>query len=76
MAFKTMFSKNKRIFQNPGTKEINDYAFVKDDKGESVFKKVGTFSLYEKIQSYKDSCDLNKIIEKFIATGDPSVTSA
>lgn len=73
MAFRTVFSKHKRFFSNPGDSLINDYGFARDEKGEKVFKCIGKFDLYEKIQSFKDSCDIYKIIEKFLVSGDPSV---
>lgn len=35
--------------------------------------KTGQFDIYEKIQSYKDDCDIYKILEKFAVANDPSL---
>lgn len=70
--FRTVYERN-RVYSDSGSKMANEYKLIVNDDGESVFKKVGEFNLYDQIQSYKDSCDLEKIIEKFKITGDPSV---
>lgn len=72
MEFRKTYER-KRMTSNPGSRMENEYKVVKDDDGDTVLKKVGEYCLYDQIQSYKDSCDLNKIIEKFKITGDPSL---
>lgn len=72
MEFRKTYER-KRMTSNPGCRMENEYKVVKDDDGDTILKKVGEYCLYDQIQSYKDSCDLNKIIEKFKITGDPSL---
>lgn len=43
-----------------------------DDKGIPYLEKVGEVDIYEKIQSYKDECDVMAILSRY-AAGDTSV---
>lgn len=62
-----------RVYTNPGSPMKDEYEIRKDSKGDSVLKKVGQSDLYEYIQSFKDSTDINVLLERFKLTGDPSV---
>ena len=72
MAFRTVYERI-RIYSDPGSPIGIEYGFRKNKKGEDILVKIGEFNLYDKIQSYKDSVDLNKIIERFRLTGDTSL---
>lgn len=70
--FRTVYDRIE-CFSNPGNPIQPEYDVAKDEDGQNILKVVGEYSLYDKIQSYKDSCDLQLILEKFKLTGDPSV---
>lgn len=55
-----------------GTPEKTVYAGEYDDEGKFSVKPVGKVNLYEEIQMYRDSCDINSILERYSA-GDDSV---
>ena len=61
------------VASNSGTQMVKDYQSVVDDDGSRHLVVVGEHSLYDEIQSYKESCDLKKIIERFQLTGDVSL---
>lgn len=72
MKFRTSFQRI-RTYSNSGSRIVDKYGFEKDlESGADVFKKIGCYNLYDQIQAYKDSVDLNKIIERFMLTGDPN----
>ena len=62
-----------RMTSNPGSRMVKEHKIIVDEKGDSILSIVGEFSLYDQIQAFADSCDLQKIIQKFQLTGDPSV---
>ncbi len=55
-----------------GTPEKTIFAGEFDDEGKFSVKPVGMVNLYEEIQMYRDSCDINTILERF-SSGDDSV---
>lgn len=55
-----------------GTPEKTIFAGEFDDEGKFSVKPVGKVNLYEEIQMYRDSCDINSILERYSA-GDDSV---
>ena len=55
-----------------GSPEKTVYAGEFDDEGKFSVKPVGKVNLYEEIQTYRDTCDINTILERF-AAGDDSV---
>lgn len=72
MAFRTIYERI-RITSDPGSKIANDFGIRKDERGADELVITGKYSLYDEIQSYKDSCDLKKILERFRLTGDMSL---
>lgn len=52
-----------------GTSIVEKFKRVDDTQGRHLVK-VGEEDLYEKIQSFKDSVDLHRILEKCALTGD------
>lgn len=82
MAFKTMYSTTWREPQKFSPmvkiyKEIKPGTFDKDGNilnknDHNILIEAGEENLQEKIQSYADSVDIYKMIEKFILTGDES----
>lgn len=72
MKFRTVYER-VRVTSCPGDPIAADFGFRKDKDGNDVLEIVGIHSIYDEIQAYKDSCDLNKILERFRLTGDPTV---
>lgn len=50
----------------------NQYAERYDERGVAYLEKVGEINTYEKIQSYKDECDVMSILSRY-AAGDETV---
>lgn len=69
MQFKTRYDPHDRIHAEPGSGVKQLYAPRFDDDGHMELVEAGTEDLYGFIQSYKDSCDINVILERF-AEGD------
>lgn len=55
-----------------GSPEKTVYSGEFDDEGKFSVQPVGKVNLYEEIQMYRDSCDINSILERYSA-GDDSV---
>lgn len=55
----------------PGNRFEPEYKERYDDRGQPYLEKVGEVDTYEKIQSYKDECDVMAILSKY-AAGDES----
>lgn len=68
-----MIPKAKCIFNNPGDFVEEQFTPIPDSKGVYHLEKTGELDLREVINSYKDSCDIKKIIATYNATGDPSL---
>lgn len=56
----------------PGSRFEPEYKERYDDRGQPYLEKVGEVDTYEKIQSYKDECDVMAILSRY-AAGDESV---
>lgn len=56
----------------PGNRFESEYKERYDDRGQPYLEKVGEVDTYEKIQSYKDECDVMAILSRY-AAGDESV---
>lgn len=56
---------------NPGNRFEPEYKERYDDRGQPYLEKVGEVDTYEKIQSYKDECDVMAILSRYNA-GDES----
>lgn len=56
----------------PGNQFEAEYRERYDDRGQPYLEKVGEVDTYEKIQSYKDECDVMAILSRY-AAGDESV---
>lgn len=72
---KIPFAFNGRIegFANRSGSRFRDKMhLVFDERGRRHLEKVGETDAYQLIQSYRDSCDLHKILERCMETGDVS----
>lgn len=56
----------------PGNRMEPEYKERYDERGQPYLEKVGEVDTYEKIQSYKDECDVMAILSRY-AAGDESV---
>lgn len=59
-------------FNNPGNIMEPQYKERYDDRGVAYLEKVGEVNIYEKIQSYRDECDVMSILSRY-AAGDETV---
>lgn len=65
MTFKGSYTKN----ENEGTKfttVIKDYNLIQKPSGELDLVECGEHDIQEEIDSYKDDCDINLLIAKFL----------
>lgn len=75
MIFPNVYTKEtKEIFTNCGTEFESEYKLKVDKEGRRNLEIVGETNVYAKIQSFKDSCDVNYILQRF-ASGDQSALS-
>lgn len=73
--FPTKYREKKRFISNSGSRMMPTYMMEVDHEGKRELKKQkGGINLYAKIQSYKDSCDINYLLARF-ARGDESALS-
>jgi hypothetical protein len=63
--FDTQYSPHNRISANPGSPVKVLYAGKYDANGRVVLEKKGEENLYDYIQSFRDSVDLNVILARF-----------
>ncbi|AVA31641.1 VP3 [Gokushovirus MK-2017] len=70
----TMYDPHERVFSNVGSPDKTLYQAKVDSNGTLDLVENGTESLYDYIQSFKDSCDINLIIQRY-ASGDVDVLS-
>ena len=63
--FGTRYGENPRVFSNPGSDVRTVYSARFDDCGRLVLEPVGEENIFEEIQSHRDECDLNRILERF-----------
>lgn len=59
---------------NPGNRFEPEYKERYDERGNAYLEKVSEVDTYEKIQSYRDECDVMAILSRY-AAGDESVLS-
>lgn len=67
--FDTQYTPHNRIFANPGSPVKVLYGGKYDANGRVVLEKKGEENLYDYIQSFRDSVDLNVILARF-SNGD------
>lgn len=72
--FDTQFDFRDRVLSNVGNPVKPVYEAKVDSNGVIDLVQTGIENLYDYIQSFKDSCDINVIVKKF-ASGDVSVLS-
>lgn len=56
-----------------GDGKMNEYGYKFEKDGSRHLVIIGQTNVYEKIQADKDSCDINKIIERFVAGDDSAL---
>ena len=71
MEFRTILSNDTNLFTtNPGKPYLEEYEYTLDKTGKrQLVKKDTVDNVYERIQAERDSCDINKLMERF-ALGD------
>lgn len=72
MRFVTQYDSHQRIFSNGGSSEHVLYSPVLDENGHLELEESGVENIYDMIQSYKDSCDINLLVKRF-ASGEVDV---
>ena len=72
MVFSTQFDARDRIISNAGSRIKQLYEARVDNQGHIDLVESGTEDLYDYIQSFKESCDINTIVKRF-AAGDTDV---
>lgn len=70
--FRTQFQRQKAI-ANPGSGVKTDYVLRLDKFGKRFLDPVGQTNTYDYIQSFHDSVEVHKLIEKYSMLGDPSL---
>lgn len=70
--FRTIYER-VRVRANTGSPMANDYKLIVDKDGTKKLKVVGKHSLYNEIQSYKESCDIKCLVERYLNIGDPTI---
>lgn len=73
MAFRTILDR-QRIRANPGSRFADTYSLKIMDDGTKDLVVTGKVDTYAKIQTYKESCDIHVILERFV-NGDESALS-
>lgn len=76
MKFKTQFDAHARIFSDPGSRIKVLYSPHYSDNGVLDLVESGTEDLYSYIQSHKESCDIHKILERFVAGDEDALSHA
>ncbi len=74
LKFPTLFDKHDRVFSNPGNPLKKIYKPIVRDDGFVDLVVSGEESLYDSIQSWKDSVDINVILARY-ANGDVDALS-
>ena len=59
----------KPFFSNPGEKELKQYVWAKNEKGEEYLQETEPIDIQAEIESYADECDIKNIVRK--ASFDP-----
>lgn len=74
MAFRTQYERICKCC-NPGGRFVTTYQYKIDEDGTENLVESGKIDLYADIQAYKESCDIDKILERY-ACGDTSALNA
>lgn len=64
MSFRTQYDRIE-VFSNVGSRFHPTYKLKYDEDGVAALIETGKIDIYEQIQSWKDSCDINVILERF-----------
>lgn len=72
MVFPTQFDARDRTISNVGDRIKQLYEARVDNNGTIDLVEAGSENLYDYIQSFKESCDINTIVKRF-ASGDTDV---
>lgn len=75
MNFPTAYRVHERFTSEPGQREVTTYNPRVDSDGVLHLEESGKINIYDQIQSHKDSCDINLLIQRCVATGDDSILS-
>ena len=76
MKFPTQYTKDRGKFQTEvGDRFKTTYQLSYDDNGSDILIETGKIDIYEEIQSYKDSCDIKVLLERY-SNGDSSALNA
>lgn len=73
LPFRTVTSERIEVFSNPGSPIEEIWAMKLDKDGNEEFYVKGKTNVYEKIQMFKDSCDIEKLLIQVTETGDLSL---
>lgn len=57
----------ERFYSNPGSKFEPEYAPYYDENGVLELCEIGQKNIYNEIQSYADECDINILIQRYMA---------
>lgn len=72
--FRSAFNRgSQRHFNCTGSGIRPKMSVMVNQHGHKVLEKVGETDQYEYIQSFKDSVDLHQIVERCVASGDPTM---
>lgn len=66
----TAYDKRPRKSAPAGCRFAENISLKYDERGNRIFYSKGTIDLYERIQSFKDECDLELIVARCTASGD------
>lgn len=70
MIFYTQFNRPKTTPIQSSPDKVDDYRLGMNEFGIKCLVKVGSHSRQDYIQSYAESCDVNKIVERCLLTED------
>lgn len=73
MKFRTYYDIDYEQHSEVGSPIKDVFKARLDKNGKKVIEKKGTEDLYAYIQSFADSCDINLILKKFVATNDATL---
>lgn len=71
--FRNVYTDCSPIVSNSGEKTRPNYKPMYNDNGSYTLVEDGVIHSYDDIQSWKATCDMSTIIERYIRTGDTSI---
>lgn len=74
MLFETQYRPHKRVLSNVGSPVKITYGGSYDADGRIILQEKGRVNIYDEIQSYRDSCDINIIMCR-VQNGEPDLLS-